>query len=287
MKKNVWGLIGLSLLTAGPAFAADLAIPAPVYKAAPPAPPSWAGWYIGATAGGGWTNEGIDNSVTSTFCTAGIVGCPASGPSLAAAVPTHFSTDPKGFIGGGEIGYNWQINQFVLGVEADLSGADINGSATQSRSAPIAGFPQTINVEGTASEKLDLFGTVRGRLGFLPSPQLLFYGTGGLAYGHASTATTFSEAVGGACSCGPFPTVSSSSSSTLTGWTVGGGLEWMFAPQWTLKGEYLYYDLGTLNYASPQLSQANAAGTPFFGANVTSGAAVRGNIARAGVNYKF
>jgi outer membrane immunogenic protein len=275
------------LLFAGPALAADLLkAPANAFGAF-----SWTGWYIGATAGYGWTNQGIDDTVTSTFCNASLNGCrpidiPPANVALATAIPPHFSTKPKGFIAGGEIGYNHQIGQFVVGVEADISGADIKGSDTQAF-AVVSPPTAVIGVAGSASEKLDFFATLRGRFGFLVTPSLLAYATGGFAFGHVSASTTLAEAVGGACFCGPFPVVAASSSATLPGWTVGGGVEWMFAPQWSLKGEYLYYDLGTLSYALPQLVQTNGAGTPFFGANVTSTATVKGNIARVGVNFHF
>jgi outer membrane immunogenic protein len=141
-------------------------------------------------------------------------------------------------------------------------------------------------VGAAADEKLDFFGTLRGRFGFLVTPSSLAYATGGFAFGHVSTSTALAEAVTGPCSCGPFPVVAASSSATLPGWTVGGGLEWMFAPQWSLKGEYLYYDLGTLRNTLT-IVQTNAAGANFFGANVASTAVVKGNIARVGVNFHF
>lgn len=179
-----------------------------------------------------------------------------------------------------------------------MSGADIKGSDTQALSALVV-FPlNTVNVAGATSEKLDLFATLRGRFGFLLTPPLLAYATGGFAFGHVSASTTLTETIGGPCICGPFPTVAASSSATLPGWTVGGGLEWMFAPQWTLKGEYLFYDLGTLSYALPPISQdivisgggGGGGGHPApatFGAGVNSIATVRGNIVRVGVNYRF
>jgi outer membrane immunogenic protein len=287
--RKVLGLVGATLLFTGPALAADL-LKAPAMPLGGPVL-SWTGWYIGATAGYGWGGDGVNNVVLSSFCTTGIAGCPPPAPAasaaLVAAIPPHLSPDPKGFIGGGEFGYNFQLGQFVLGVEADFSGADIKGSDAQVGSAAVAGFPgNTVNVAAAASEKLDFLATLRARLGFLLTPSLLVYGTGGGAFGHVSTTTTFSEAVGGPCSCGPFPTVATTTSSTMPGWTAGGGLEWMFAPQWSLKGEYLYYNLGTLSTTS-QITQTNGAGTNFFGAGVASNAFIKGSIARAGINFHF
>jgi outer membrane immunogenic protein len=287
MKRFLGPLVAISSFVAGSAFAAEM-VKAPVYKAPPPAPVyRWTGWYVGGTAGGGWNEQGgIDNTVTGTFCTLGLGGCPANGPALAAAIPTHYGPNPNGFIGGGEVGYNWQADRIVWGVETDIAGTGIRGSNAQARSVAAAGF-NPVDVAGIGSEKLDWFGTLRGRLGVTITDPLLLYATGGFAYGHASSNTTLTETVGGPCFCGPSPTVSSTASAMLTGWTVGGGLEWRFAPQWSLKGEYLYYDLGNVSYSLPEIVQLNGGGTRFFGASVTANANFRGSIARAGVNYQF
>jgi outer membrane immunogenic protein len=285
--RKVLGLVGATLLFAGSASAADL-LKAPA--AMPLMVSSWTGWYIGATAGYGWSNQGVDEHVTSTFCNTNLIGCAPNqfSNALAAAIPSHLSTNPKGFIGGGEFGYNHQLGQFVLGFEADFSGADIKGSDTRAGAVVPAGFPgNVVAAAAAADQKLDFFATLRGRLGFLVTPTLLAYGTGGFAFGHVSTTTALAEAVGGPCFCGPSPVVAASSSATLPGWTAGGGLEWMITPQWSVKGEYLYYDLGTMSTALPQLTQLNAAAVPFFGANVASSTVVKGNIARVGVNFHF
>jgi outer membrane immunogenic protein len=286
--RKVLGLVGATLLFAGSASAADL-LKAPAMPLGPVA--SWTGWYIGATAGYGWSNQGIDEHVTSTFCNTALVGCAPNqfSNALAAAIPPHLSTNPKGFIGGGEFGYNHQLGQFVVGFEADISGADIKGSDTRAGAAVPVGFPgNVVAAAATADQKLDFFATLRGRLGFLVTPTVLAYGTAGFAFGHVSVNTALAEAVGGPCFCGPTPVaVAASSSATLPGWTAGGGLEWMVTPQWSLKGEYLYYDLGTLSTTLPTLTQTNAAGATFFSANVSSSAIVKGNIARVGVNFHF
>ena len=91
------------------------------------------------------------------------------------------------------------------------------------------------------SDKLDWFGTVRGRLGFLATPTFLLYGTGGLAYGRVASATVNSFTA--------TPDIyTGSTSTTRAGWTAGAGGEWMFAPNWSAKAEYLYVDLGTVGY---------------------------------------
>ncbi len=271
------------------AFSANAAA-IPVFKAAPAATiHGWTGFYIGVTAGGGWSRKGTNSAVTSSLCNLSLSGCPAFEAAVVAAAPGHFNTNASGFIGGGEIGYNWQMGRWVWGVEADFSAAGISGSAAQINTAAAPGIvpANSAIIAASASEKLDFLGTVRGRIGFTLTDPLLVYATGGLAYGHVTSSTTLTATVGGLCGCGPSPTATASASNDLWGWTVGGGLEWMFAPHWTVKGEYLHYDLGTLSYLLPQLLQRNIGGNPFFGITTASSVAFKGNIARGGINYKF
>jgi outer membrane immunogenic protein len=242
-------------LLALPAMAADMG---PFYRAPlPVAVVNWTGPYVGATLGGGWADSNVTESVGATFCNPAIGGCtagPAASAALAAAVPRTFSAGHSGAVGGGEFGYNWQTGLFVLGFEADISGSTISGGTLVSGASAIAGFPaNTVAVFGSANAKVDYLGTVRGRAGFLLMPPLLTYLTAGLAYGGASSNTTLAESVDGPCSCGDFPAVHGSSSIPRLGWTFGGGMEYMFAPHWTVKAEYLYYDLGSVTYALPRL----------------------------------
>ena len=287
MKKLLFCIIA-GLIGGTPAFAADMAIKAPP----PPAPVySWTGWYIGLNAGGGWRSNTINNSFTQGACSG-----PSSSPSECAtvfsvfnsALPGQFDIHPSGFIGGGQVGYNYQSGAFVWGVETDFQGANIKGNASTTASVPFT-FPGSLVTAGTGSEKIDWFGTLRGRLGWTPTPPLLVYATGGLAYAHVQTGAAFSLQTS-------FPffgqTGSGSTailqSDTLAGWTVGGGLEWMFAPHWSVKGEYLYYDLGTVSFNQTLgvVGQGVSVGD-FFGGNIQSAVHYRGNIARAGLNYKF
>jgi len=141
------------------------------------------------------------------------------------------STDPKmkgGFVGG-TAGYNWQAGNVVFGVEADGAWADVNASITGVTFVPGVGV-----VAATASSKTDAMGTVRGRIGWAVN-QVLFYGTGGYAW--IDNKITLS-ALG----------VTASDSKWHSGWTVGAGVEAFFAPQWSVKGEYLYRSLGGETY---------------------------------------
>jgi outer membrane immunogenic protein len=251
---------------------------------------SWTGWYVGLNAGGAWgNNNGVDNTINSTFCNIAIPGCGPNQASnaLAAAVPGTFDTGKNsGFIGGGQFGYNLQAGQFVWGLETDFQGADIHGDSSLTNSVGVTGFPgTTATVTGEASQKIDFFGTLRGRLGWTPTAPWLIYATGGLAYGHTKTDVSFTSHFA-PCFCGPDPSSSVSQDEWRAGWTVGGGVEWMFAPQWSLRGEYLYYDLGSVSVDN-SLNQLNGAGARFVGVGITSDVHYKGNIARAAINYHF
>jgi outer membrane immunogenic protein len=138
------------------------------------------------------------------------------------AMGGYATVDGGGFDGGfagGTIGYNWQQGPVVFGIEADAAWADLSANG----GAP---FPFV----GTFNTKIQDMGTVRGRLGYAVGPTLL-YATGGYAWADLKLTNTF----------GPF---SSSDSQVLNGWTVGAGVEYMIAPKWSLKAEYLYKSFG-------------------------------------------
>ncbi len=128
---------------------------------------------------------------------------------------------PQGGFGGGQVGYNLQSGSFVYGVESDFQGASI--------SSGLAGLSAN-NKAFTSNESIDWFGTVRGRLGWAFGPALL-YGTGGFAYGNVNQRATLGNDILG-------------SNGTQTGYAVGGGIEYKFTPNWSLKAEYQYIDLG-------------------------------------------
>ncbi|WP_456725221.1 MULTISPECIES: outer membrane protein [unclassified Bradyrhizobium] len=141
------------------------------------------------------------------------------------------SGNPKmeGGFAGGTIGYNWQTSNIVYGLEADGAWADVDASAS------------TLGV--TVKSKVDALGTVRGRIGFAVD-KVLFYGTGGYAWVDNKISVS---ALG----------VTASQSNFHSGWTVGAGIEAFIAPQWSVKGEYLYRSLGSETYfgvPSPDLN---------------------------------
>jgi outer membrane immunogenic protein len=294
MKRFLLTTVALGVLAA-PAIAADMApAPMPVYKAPIPVPVCiWCGWYVGLNAGGTF---GGSNSTTVASSPGSPNPVQATSPIFAANFASLTSNvvgggNNDGFIGGGQIGYNWQFNpSWVVGVEADFQGLTANtGSASISRSM-VDQFGNTLTTNTSVEHNLDYFGTVWGRLGFLVNPALLVYGSGGLAYGGIKSSTSVSQTSTNTL-LGPASTTGSLSD-TRVGWTLGGGAEWMFLQNWSAKVEYLYYDLGSANYsagvAAPLLlPPAGGAGSALFSNPVTASTRFNGSIVRAGVNWHF
>ncbi len=284
MKKLALSVAALAL-TAGSALAADLpSRKGPPMLPPPPPPPMWTGFYVGLNAGGNWSNSNAVNTGA-----VGLFAAPTWGTELAASAALasgQNSTSNSAFIGGGQIGYNYQFyNNFLVGIEADIQGlAGSNSSSVRSGALVPVGFPaETVVSSVSASRSIGYIGTVRGRLGWLFTPTLLLYGTGGLAYGGVSANTAIFQAN---LPFNPPFAAGGSFSNTQAGWTAGGGVEWMFLPNWSAKAEYLYYDLGRVNYGAGVLAFNPPAGLLYANA-VASSTHFSGNIVRAGVNYHF
>jgi outer membrane immunogenic protein len=190
--------------------------------------------------------------------------------------PTTLSPDPSGVVGGVQLGYNWQVNQWLFGVEADFQGSGIDGNTTQSPIIQNNGTPFATSGQLSAGERIDWFGTARGRLGWAAGPWLI-YATGGLAYGHVNYSANTDFIFGGCAACVQYPT---DFSKIKAGWTAGAGFEWAFAPKWSAKFEYLYVDLGTES-ATVNPTPANP---PF---QVAYEWKTIVNIVRLGINYHF
>jgi outer membrane immunogenic protein len=211
----------------------------------------------------------------------------------------------NGVIGGGQIGYNWQRDRWVFGLEADIQGSGQKGSG----SAVCAGGTATVlnstcaighrgdttpfnipafPVNDGLSAQLDWFGTVRGRIGPTITPTFLAYVTGGLAYGNVSATNTvngtnITGAQGTNTSTSTPFTGSFGNSSLRAGWTIGVGVEGVISGNWTAKIEYLYIDLGNISgsFVTPLTAPSGAFATSSFSSHITD------NIVRVGVNYKF
>jgi outer membrane immunogenic protein len=280
-----------------PAIAAEN--PARVYKRARPvvvAAPvySWTGWYGGFNVSGTWSDDPFNLSTTNVHLCGFVCGGPGPlGTALASAQGTTgaFSGRTNGFIGGGQLGYNWQFaKSWVAGFEADIQGIGDGRSEVVGGTA-IDVFGSSIATSMTLTKEVDYLGTVRGRLGWLASPTLLAYGTGGLAYGGVKASTSIFQTIAPPPG-NVVPNFASSSgiSQTRTGWTAGGGFEWMLDPHWSAKVEYLYYDLGRVTYnglLAAGFMFPPAGETTYFTNNVQSTTRFNGNIVRVGLNYQF
>jgi len=270
MRKLLVVSAALAALVGSPALAADMA--APVYKAPPPPAPVcvWCGWYVGVNAGGAVNNSTYSVEPAGGFLTIPLF-LPDNGQRTASA-----NLNQTSFTGGIQGGYNYQTGMWVWGVETDFNYKGENQTSNVNRQLvePLAG-----NFVTSVNEKFDWFGTFRGRVGITPTPTMLIYGTGGLAYGHVSSASNVMFTLGG-------DTYTGAASATKAGWTAGAGAEWMFAHNWSLKVEYLYVDLGKLSYTSACVATTVCGGiTPTLA--FQTDLRVRDNIARAGVNMHF
>jgi outer membrane immunogenic protein len=260
------------------ASAADMA---PRYTKAPPAMVevwNWTGFYIGGNAGYSWGRGNSDVSYFNTLTGVPIV--PPAGSILGAGY------DMNGAIAGGQIGYNWQSSNWVFGLEADAQWSDEKGRGVFSCAATLIGGPclpgltfLPAGVTGTSlavDSHLEWFGTVRGRVGILATPRVLFYGTGGLAYGSIKT----TGALAGVTPAGIAVASVASNSDVRLGWTVGAGVEGKITNNWSAKLEYLYMDFdsfraGTFTLAPGSLISANV-DTRFHD-----------HVLRVGLNYTF
>jgi outer membrane immunogenic protein len=290
MKKFFLTTAAFSVLAA-PAMAADLA---PLYKAPAPAlAPTWNGFYLGGTLGGAWSDNSVNVVTTNTFVNTGALSALGltAGPASAVASTANIGTKGTTTITGGvEAGYNWQLGpSWLVGLEADFELLSNGGGSSQvTQVAPRIGFPgDTYTSTVSASERVDWLGTVRGRLGFLITPTWLVYGTGGLAYGSASSSTGITG--GETPNTGTTNIVGAGTYSAIrVGWTAGAGMEYMFAPNWTVKAEWLHYDLGSASYSNGTMSGFLTGTTTTAFTDVSSSTVkFTGDIVRAGVNYKF
>ncbi len=186
-------------LLSGSAFAADLPVrsSAPAFAAPAPILFSWTGFYAGLNAGYGWNNSSWRN-----------VGAP---------VFTNFSTNGDGFVGGGHLGFNYQINQFVFGLEGNLDWVDVRASSL------CAGGPNT------CTTKQNWLADISGRAGFA-ADRALIYATGGVAF----TEYKFSSNIPSTWGAG-----------SRTGWTLGGGIDYAITNNWIAGLSYKYYDFGS------------------------------------------
>jgi opacity protein-like surface antigen len=244
----------MAMSPAGLGLAADLPTSTP-----PPAPPppifthNWAGFYVGAHVGGGW-NDISSNTANN------------SGVSQ-----DHTTSNSSGVFGGAQIGYNWLPSpSWLLGAEADVSGSSLSGT--------LAGCTATGCAHSTPTD--DAFGTVRARVGYVQG-DWLFYGTGGFAWLDESTKRTIT-CTGALCPGASTASVLvgqvASASGTEPGWSAGGGIEWGFAPNWSVGVQYLHLQFD-------DIKRAYTYSLPTANRNSVSSQSI--DTVRLGINYRF
>lgn len=311
MKKLIFVFVSTSL-TATPA--ATMAQDIPVWKS---------GFYAGVNLGYGvGTNASAKtvstpiyddfadgfNAVPTPFVT--LVN-PISSGATSLANSTASFVNQSGIIGGGQVGYNYFLNNKVMiGIETDFYGSGIRGSgssygaATQNGSAFIPSSNTSVDVSKTSfgvnsiSTSIDWLGTTRARAGYLVTDSVMLFGTAGLAYGGVNATTshglfsTSSVSVGGS---NPYSftmkdrdgSASGYFNGAKVGWSAGGGAEWMFAKNWSVKAEAIYYNLGSANITSnPKFSDDNGYRASVVNSHNTN-VSISGITSKVGVNFHF
>jgi outer membrane immunogenic protein len=284
------------------AHAADLAVKAPPPPILAPVM-SWTGFYVGALAGWAENNNGATES-SFDFGYLGLGSCfnncdGSNAGRVAWRTPQNQSFRAQGFGAGAEAGFNYQVNSFVLGAETDLMWFNLHGSASQTNIDPITfnccfrnttPYPfsdnnHTTNVTTNASSAIDALGTLRARAGFLVTPSTLIFGSGGLAYANLKAGLDINGSVTNPSS-GQIPFGGNAITQQIrAGWAAGGGLEQKLGPHWSLKAEYLHYDLGSLSVTNTvQVSDwSNVVGY----VTKTNTYKFNGDMARVGLNFMF
>jgi outer membrane immunogenic protein len=174
---------------------------------------NWTGLYLGAQIGYGWGDTDASSGPITGF-------------------NQSYGYDSSGWVGGGHLGYNWQVQNLVFGIETDLEGSSIGGNGRGS-----LGLSHDTDI--------GWLGSTRGRLG-IAYDRTLFYATAGLAYGDVKIDKGFA-----------------SYSDVRTGWTVGGGMERAISDRMSLRLEYRYTDLGSSNFASTSANSVDKSSVEF------------------------
>lgn len=276
MKKAIF-ISAVLLAVSSSAHSADIA-PRPIYTKAPSAVVAdWTGFYAGVNVGYGFS----DPTVTFTPNDAHAANrMPAS---------QQVAYDVAGVLGGAQIGYNYQAApNWLIGLEADFQGSGIKNST-------VANFAWIDPAAISSEQKVEWFGTLRARAGWLANDKLLIYGTGGLAYGSVrenltvgmTTAAASAGAGGGNshdCITVPSACFAGNSSKILVGYTVGGGLEYTAWTNLTVKIEYLYVNLGSSDTTVVARPLGFVVPPSTFNAHFSD---LHFNVVRLGANYRF
>lgn len=246
-------------LLASTSISAAADMPARAYTKAPVLPQaySWTGFYLGAHAGYGWGRSESTNVNGTTPFPVGSVN----------------TTDVDGWLGGGQLGFNYQFNpNWLIGVEGDVSGSDVKGNL--SGFSTVGGF--TTSRFQSTDLQLNWLATITGRLGYVAGPALL-YVKGGAAFGEfKASSTTVNPSSGNAL------IATTTGGETRTGWTVGAGAEWAFAGNWSTKVEYNYVDFGTDRVSRDPIYLVGTGPNPLL-----RDASTHLHLVKIGLNYRL
>lgn len=264
--------ISLSALGVTSALAADLPsrkeplISSPAF--------TWSGLYGGINVGYGFGNNALEQGSMVEYPNGKYLGF------------WNKNQSPTGVVGGGQIGYNYQVNPWlVVGGEADIQASDMNSS----RSYYTTGVAYSIDrIFINTANSIDWFGTARGRIGVaVPRFSNIFvYGTGGFAYGYVNNTVGIADIWSNSSGSSGF-SGSSTYGDTKLGWAAGGGLEWSPSsfPTWSAKVEYLYVNLGSLSQNINTTYQSGEATCCTFVATQTT--PTQFQTVRVGINWHF
>lgn len=253
----------------------------------------WSGLYVGGNLGywASQTNNIMSTGSVGYINPAYLQGATNVANALAQLATKSAAMNSYGLVGGGQIGYNRELSHSILlGINLDFDGlTNSDNNITMQKTVNLVDYNE--NYVGSLSiiQKMNYLGTMRARLGYLYQPTILIYAVGGFALGNMTLNTNWTARE----SLGPnvFPTITSQNNinHTLTGWTAGAGVEWLFKPHWSALLEYSYYSFSDLNVPAT-LSQTNATTSPPV---VWARAATNTTLSlslwnvRLGLNYHF
>jgi outer membrane immunogenic protein len=257
------GLILLGFV--GPALAADLPrrvdVPVKAMPVPPPVVSAWTGFYIGVHGGYGWGKNPFREDVEGPEDIVGSIG----------------GINSSGWVFGGHAGYNWQYGRVVAGLEVDFSATDIKGSATP---VTLVNADETETVTFERQDRTKYLGSVRARLGALPTDNVLFFGTAGLAWQHLERTQRRTEVN----SDGVGSIDVSTDVFDRFGWVAGAGIEAkLFGSNWLGRVEYLHYEFGRFGTFNDTNFTAQGVTSVSVG---TSGRQTI-DIVRGGLSYRF
>jgi outer membrane immunogenic protein len=243
------GISAAALTIAAPALGADLSGAPPLMKA-PMAPVSdWTGFYVGVNGGWGRSNPTSEPAFSATGLT---------------LVPIFSAPQLSGWVFGGHAGFNWQTGMFVGGLEVDVDAADIKENQST--------FVGVVNV--TRSVTINDLGSARARLGFVPTPWLMLYGTGGIGWANSTVKCSFTVPL--------FGSVSDEADQNHVGWVAGAGAETKFGDHVLLRAEWLHYGFGTQSIIFPTSAVLLGQGVLLDG-----NAKIAVDVVRGGLSWKL